>query len=168
MAGLKTAIIAALVALLIGASGGAAVSYRYQEARWTAAVKAQEAEAARTLQAETERALAAERAHARLRDELELTHAENKDALDRAYAESRRAVAAAGGLHDPGRRPGGGCPVPAAAGAADQRADATAAGRLSAEAEGFLWDFARDADRAAEYARLCHGWAAALTGEHQP
>lgn len=148
-----------LVGALVLAAALFAAGWTVNGWRWQAAVERQKVEAAAMLQAETERALLIERANAALKDELEKTHAENQAALDRAYADARRAVAAAGGLRDPGRRPGGSCPVSAAAQPAAVDPGRTAEGRLSAEAEEFLWAFARDADAAAEYAGLCHRWA---------
>lgn len=156
-----TAILGALVGAIILAVASFFYGGHVEALKWEAAIAEQKAEAGKQLAAETQKVLAAERAHALLTQRLEKDHVEHQAALDRAYADARRAVAAAGGLRDPGRRPGGGCPMPAAAGPAGSPADAAPAGGLSAEAEEFLWAFARDADRAAEYAATCHRF---LTG----
>ena len=156
---IQSTLIAATVAFVAGCLISGITVYRYEEARWTAAIEAQKAEAARQLQVETEKVLAKERKYASIKDQLERTHAENRAALDRAYADARRAVAAAGGLRDPGRRPSGGCPVSPTAGATTVDPGRAPEARLSPEAEEFLWQFARDADAAAEYARTCHDWA---------
>lgn len=162
----QNTIIAAMVAFVLGGLVSGIGTYRYEEARWTAAIEAQKVEAAHQLQAATERVLEAERAYRRINDDLEKTHAENQTALDRAYADARRTAAAAGGLRDPGRGAGGGGSVPTGSTAACLCPGGASQSRLSGAADEFLWQFARDADATAQYAADCHAWAMKI-GEHQ-
>ena len=76
-------------------------------------------------------------------------------AIDEIERQRRRANAVS--LRDPGKtacRPA----VPAPPGPAGGASDGPAGNDLSAAATRFLLDFAADADRAAAYAKSCHGW----------
>lgn len=149
---------AAALAFMAGAILAGAGAWQYQAARYQATIDAQEAEAARQLSAAISRTRDAERAAQRAANELEARHEQSQQALDQALADNRRLARELGGLRDPGRRPRSDCAVPGTAGAAELPAGGTAGARLSAEATEFLLDFARDADRAAEYARSCREW----------
>ena len=117
-------------------------------------------------QAQVERDLLT-RLQQRIADNATLTakHREVREHADRDYQQAlaeidrqRRRADQLGRLRDPGRpatcRPA----LSAAAGPAGSAADDTAGNELSAEAAGFLFDLAADADRAAAYAQACHGW----------
>ncbi|OAN53907.1 hypothetical protein A6A04_13530 [Paramagnetospirillum marisnigri] len=158
-------ILGGLLAIIGAALGGYFYGQHVEALTWEAAIAAQKVEAATILQAETERAVAAERAWRRVNDEMEISHAKGQAALDQAYDDARRSAAAGGGLRDPGRGKGGGRSVPTATGAACLCQDGATAPRLSAEAEDFLWRFARDADAAAQFASECRAWAM-TSGDH--
>jgi len=158
LANLKTTLIALAVGLCVGALGSWYLTAEYKDAKWGKAVEQQKKEAAETLQAETEKVLAAERKNTELNNQLEKTHAEQSRKIESALADNRRLARELGGLRDPGRRQS--CPstVSASTGAAQQSAPEAADSRLSAEATEFLLEFARDADRAAQYANTCYEW----------
>jgi hypothetical protein len=155
----RTTLLVLVVGLAAGGLGSWYLTAEYKDSKWEAAVGRQKVEAADLLRAATDRAVKAERQHNELATELEAEHDKNQLALDRALNDNRRLARELGGLRDPGRRPSCGGPVPAAAGDAAEPATAATGAELSAEASEFLLEFARDADRAAEYAGTCHEWA---------
>lgn len=159
---LKTAAIALAVGLGIGALGSWYLTAEYKDNKWEAAIGKQKVEAADKLQAATQRAIEAERRHNALADQLEVKHAENQQALDRVLADNRRLARELGGLRDPGRRPSCGSTVSSDTAAAGQPEGGATGAELSAEASEFLLEFAREADRAAQYAKTCYDWAQQL------
>ena len=114
--------------------------------------------AATVLKEATDRAIAAERKNQELARTLEVNHAQNRQQLDQALADNRRLARDIGGLRDPGARADGCGTVPTTAPGTGLAVRPAPTGRLSDEAAEFLLEFARDADRAAEYAGLCYGW----------
>lgn len=157
---------AILLAFVIGISTGAlstgVLTAKYKDSQWTAVLAARQAAAATELQKATKHALDMERANVQLAETLETTHAENSAKQDKLLADNRRLVRELGGLRDPGRRAD--CiAVPTTPGAARSPEDQAPGAGLSDEATEFLLEFARDADRAAEYAATCHRWAQGLT-----
>jgi hypothetical protein len=99
----------------------------------------------------------------------EASNKAEKDALDHAQAlkdiaaRSGAAVAAAGGLHDPGRRGvGGGCPASHAPGTAADHAGAATAARLSDELTGFLFREADRADQVVVRLQACENYSTEL------
>lgn len=159
---LQNQILAAIATFIFGAFASWWVTSDYYQARYDAAVARQKAEAVAVLQEATERAIAAERLNNKLAQTLEVSHAQNRQKLDAALSDNRRLARELGGLRDPGHREGGNCTVPAAPAGTGIAIRQPATGRLSAEASEFLLEFARDADRVAEYAALCHGWVKEL------
>lgn len=155
----RTTLLALAVGLAAGGLGSWYLTAEYKDSKWEAAVGRQKVEATDLLRAATDRAVKAERQHNELATELEVEHDKNQLALDRALNDNRRLARELGGLRDPGRRPSCGGPVPTTAGDAAEPATAATGAELSAEASEFLLEFARDADRAAEYAGTCHEWA---------
>jgi len=155
----RTTLLALAVGLAAGGLGSWYLTAEYKDSKWEAAAGRQKVEAADLLRAATDRAMKAERQHNELATELEVQHDKNQLALDRALNDNRRLARELGGLRDPGRRPSCGGSVPATAGDAPEPATASTGAELSAEASEFLLEFARDADRAAEYAGTCHEWA---------
>jgi hypothetical protein len=77
---------------------------------------------------------------------------------DATLADNRRLATELGGLRDPGRRPSCGITLSSASTTASQPDNGTTGTELSAEATEFLLEFARSADRAAQYAKTCHDW----------
>ena len=159
---LKVAAIALAIGLGAGALGSWYLTAKYKDSVWGKAVADQKVEAAAQLQAATQRAIEAERRHNALADQLEVKHAENQQALDRVLADNRRLARELGGLRDPGRRPSCGGSVSTAAAAASESEGGAAGTELSAEASEFLLEFAREADRAAQYAKTCYDWTQQL------
>lgn len=159
---LKVAAIALAVGLGAGAFGSWYLTAEYKDSVWGKAVADQKVEAAAQLQAATQRAIEAERRHNALAGQLEVKHAENQQALDRVLADNRRLARELGGLRDPGRRPSCGGSVPTATAAASESEGGAAGTELSAEASEFLLEFAREADRAAQYAKTCYDWTQQL------
>lgn len=152
-----TAVLAAL-ALVWGALGSWWLTAEYKDNKWKAKIEAQKVEAARQLQEATQRVIEVERKNNVIATQLEINNAEQQNKLDRALADNRRLARELGGLRDPGRRQSCSSAVPSAAGTAQQPAPQASDGRLSDEAADFLLEFARDADRAAQYANTCYEW----------
>lgn len=151
------------VALAIGSLASWYLTAEYKDNKWLAATAKQKVEAAERLQAATERANLAERRQNELANQLEVKHVESERELDKALADNRRLARELGGLRDPGRRPSCGGSVPADSTAASQSEGGATGTELSAEASEFLLEFARDADRAAQYAKTCYDWTRQLS-----
>ena len=160
---LKAAAFTLAAGLAIGSISAWYLTAEYKDAKWGEAVADQKVEAAAKLQAATQRAIEAERRHNELADQLEVKHVENQQALDRVLADNRRLARELGGLRDPGRRPSCGSSAPSGPATTGQPEDGTTGAELSAEASEFLLEFARDADRAAQYAKTCYDWVKRLT-----
>ncbi len=158
MIDLRTTIIVAALAAVWGAAGSWWLTAEYKDNKWKAKVEAQKVEAARQLQEATQRVIEVERKNNVIATQMEINNAEQQNKLDRALSDNRRLTRELGGLRDPGRRPSCTGSVPATAGTSQQPATAAAEGRLSDEASEFLLEFARDADRAAQYANSCYDW----------
>lgn len=162
---LCTTLIALAIGLGIGAIGSWYLTAEYKDASWTASIEKQKVKAAEELQAATDRAMSAERRQNELADQLEVKHVESEKELDKALSTNRRLARELGGLRDPGRRPSCGGSVPTNSTAASQPESGTTGAELSAEASEFLLEFARDADRAAQYAKTCYDWTKQLGRE---
>ncbi len=158
MIDIRTTAIAAGAALLVGATSAWWLTAEYKDNKWLAKIEAQKVEAAKQLQVATEKVIEIERKHNAIATQLEIQNANKQTQLDKVQSDNRRLAAQLGGLRDPGRRQS--CPsaLPANSGASQQPATETADSRLSAEATEFLLEFARDADRAAQYANSCYEW----------
>ena len=165
MLDLKTTLLAAAVGLTIGAVGSLYLTAKYKDASWTASIEKQKVEAAGQLQAATDRAISAERRQNELATQLEVKHVESEKELDKALSTNRRLARELGGLRDPGRRPSCGGSVPTDSTTASQPEGGATGAELSAEASEFLLEFARDADRAAQYASTCSAWIKQLGRE---
>jgi hypothetical protein len=159
---IKNLLIALAIGLAVGLLGGWHFTAKYKDATWTASIDKQKSEAATKLQEATERALATERKNTELGNQLEKQHVESTQNLDRVLADNRRLTRELGGLRDPGRRQSCGGSVPAPGDPTGQPAPSATGGELSAEASEFLLEFARDADRAAQYAKTCYDWTQQL------
>ena len=158
MLDLKTTLLAVVVACVLGALGSWYLTGKYKDNKWTAAIKQQQVDAAKQLQAAMERAIAAERRQTEHTHQLAVKHEESERELDKALSTNRRLARELGGLRDPGRRPSCGGTVPTDSTTASQPEGGTTGAELSAEASEFLLEFARDADRAAQYAQTCSFW----------
>lgn len=154
----RTTLLLAALAAIWSAAGSWWLTAEYKDNKWMAKVEAQKVEAAKQLQVATEQVIATERKHNEIATKLEIQNADKQTQLDKALSDNRRLAVQLGGLRDPGRRAS--CPstVPANSGAAKQPETQASDSRLSAEASEFLLEFARDADRAAQYANTCYEW----------
>lgn len=158
MLNLQTTILAGIFSVALGGFGSWWVTSDYYQARFDAAMARQKAQAAIVMQEATQEILRLQKTNQDLVSTLEVNHAQNRKKLDQALADNRRLARELGGLRDPYAISACSSPVPANAGTAPHPIDATAPGRLSDEASEFLLELAREADRAAEYAGLCHQW----------
>jgi len=93
---------------------------------------------------------------------LELSNAKNRKAIDAALSENRRLSRELGGMRDPYAI---GCSgsVPSTSSSTGVVTPNSTNGRLSEEAEEFLFEFAKDADEAASYAMTCHDFAKSIS-----
>lgn len=158
MLDLKNLLIALVAGLLVGVLGGWHFTAKYKDATWTASINKQKSEAATKLQEATERAITAERQNTDLSNKLEKQNVESNQKLDATLADNRRLARELGGLRDPGRRPSCGNTLPSASTTSNQPDSGSTGAELSVEASEFLLEFARDADRAAQYASTCRAW----------
>lgn len=162
MLDLKTTFLAVVAACVLGALGSWYLTGKYKDNKWTAAIKQQQVAAAKQLQAAMERAIAAERRQTELSNQLEVKHVESERKLDAALVVNRRLARELGGLRDPGRRSSCGSTLPSASTTSGQPDSGSTGTELSAEASEFLLEFARSADRAAQYAKTCYDWTQQL------
>jgi hypothetical protein len=155
---LKALAIATGAAFVVGGGLAGLATYKYEEARWTAATAALKIEAgAKLLKAEQE-ARAAESAANQIKDAVEGAHNATLEKLAAVRGENAHLARLLGGLRDPGRRVGGAGNVPGSTDPTAGSAATATLNRLSAEATEFLLAFAADADAAAAYANTCHAW----------
>jgi hypothetical protein len=167
---MPTIILALVAALALGAGSAWKLTADAKDDHYTAIIETQRANAEEALRLAQNKAIAIERKHNALATELELSHAERSKEKDKMLADNRRLARELGGLRDPGKRPACNAAVPANAAATGTAADNAADGGLSVAAEGllspeaseFLLDFARECDRAADYAKTAHDWAVGL------
>lgn len=158
----------ALAVAVSGALGGWWMTSDYYQAKQSALAASMRASAAEELRSATDRAIAAERKNNELASGLEVKHAQTRQQLDQALADNRRLVRELGGLRDPGARPDSCGSMPAPSSGTGLAVRPAATGRLSDQASDFLLEFARDADRAAEYAATCHAWVKAIDQKEKP
>lgn len=158
MLDMKTILLATVLGLGVGALVSWYLTAEYKDASWTASIEKQKVKAAEELQAATDRAISAERRQNELATQLEVKHVESERELNKALSDNRRLARELGGLRDPGRRPSCGGSVPTDPTTSGQPEGGTTGAELSAEASEFLLEFARDADRAAQYAQTCSFW----------
>lgn len=158
MLDIRMLIIACVASLALGATSSWWLTAEYKDNKWIAKVEAQKVEAARQLQEATEKVIELERQRNQIATKLEIQNAAKQTELDKALSDNRRLANQLGGLRDPGRRQS--CPtaLPNATNSTQQPVDASSDARLSAEATEFLLEFAREADRAAQYAGTCYQW----------
>ena len=153
--------IAALAGIILGSIGSWYLTATYKNARHVAIVAEIRAQATKDMQEATDRALKAERDNISLALKMEVQNNENRQKLDQVLTDNRRLSRTLGGLRDPGATAA--CiPVSPSAPGSGIVAPPATTGRLSVEASEFLLDFARDADRAAEYAETCYKWIKGL------
>ena len=161
MLSIRNVILGAVVASIVGAIGGWWITDDILTSKHDAHIQRMRLEAADALQAATERAIQAEREGISLALKLEVQNAENRKRLDGVLADNRRLSRELGGLRDPYSLASS-CSLSAKPDTASGLVSTPAPGRLSNEASEFLLEFAREADRAAEYAATCYDWVKRL------
>ena len=159
---MPTIILALVAALALGAGSAWKLTADAKDDHYAAIMETQRANAEVALRAAQDKALDIERKHNDLARDLEVAHEDSRTEKDRILADNRRLARELGGLRDPGKRPACRVAVPTSPGATVDPVDDAAAGRLSTEAEEFLLGFARECDRAADYANTAHDWARGL------
>ena len=162
MGSMPTIILALVAALALGAGSAWKLTADAKDDHYAAIMESQRANAEVALRTAQGKALDIERKHNELARDLEVAHEDSRTEKDRILADNRRLARELGGLRDPGKRPACRAAVPATAGPTVAAADDPADGRLSDEASGFLLDFARECDRAADYAGTAHRWVRGL------
>lgn len=158
MFNLQITAIAAAVALSLGAASAWWLTAEYKDNKLTAKIEAQKAEAATLLQKATELAIAKDKEYNILSTKLEIENAEKQSEHDAILSDNRRLVAKLGGMRDPGHRKSCASALPTKTGTSKQSTTEAPEGQLSDAASEFLLNFARNADRAAQYASTCHDW----------
>ena len=151
-----------IASLATGALAGWWLTHDSLTAKHQAHISALRSQAADDLRQATDRAFELERQHQTLATKLEVTNAQTRKKLDSVLAENRRLARDLGGLRDPYSLASS-CALPTNPNTPSGLTASPAPGRLSDEASEFLLDFAREADRAAEYAATCYDWVKRLT-----
>jgi hypothetical protein len=151
-----------IASLATGALAGWWLTNDSLTAKHQAQISALRSQAADDLRQATDRAFELERQHQALANQLEVANAQTRKKLDSVLAENRRLARDLGGLRDPYSLASS-CTLPTKPNTASGLVASPAPGRLSDEASEFLHDFAREADRAAEYAATCYDWVKRLT-----
>jgi hypothetical protein len=164
MLSIKNVILGAVVASIVGAIAGWWITDDILTSKHEAQIQRMRLDAAEALRVATDRAIQAEREGISLALKLEVQNAETRKRLDGVLADNRRLSRELGGLRDPFAIASGGCSLPSASPGSGITIATPAPGRLSDEASEFLLEFAREADRAAEYANTCHRWIEEVNG----
>lgn len=156
----------ASISFLLGASISFYFTANYKDSVWLGVLNEQKIEAARILQEETENVIRQEREQNEIKTRLEIAHVESQKKLDNILVINRNISNSIGGLRDPGAsREGCKSSLPATIKSARPSSNTTTSNRLSNAASEFLLEYARQADRSAEYAKVCHAWALSIKGK---
>lgn len=158
---LKSTIIAAGAAFVIGSVSAWWVTADYKESKYQAVISKIRLGAADALAVATRRALAIERDNNRLATELEVQNAETRKNLDDVYADNIRLAAEYAGLHD-SNASASNCTLPAESKPSVNPATPPSGGRLSDPLAKLLLSESRRADEAAAYAATCYQWVKSL------
>lgn len=159
---LKWILITGLTAFSLGATSSWYLTATYKESIYDAKISKANEKSSEELAKALTKAITAERSYNELATKVEVQHAEDKKELDRILVDNQRLARELGGLRDPGRKASCRPTVPADTSTTVSTVDQTSDANLSAEATEFLLEFAREADRAAEYAKTCHDWVQPL------
>lgn len=159
----ETTVIALVIGLAIGGIGSGVITKRYVTNDWAARMAKQDLDDAKQLQDVTDEITKIAQQRNNLATELEVQHEISQHNLEQVYRRNRELSSQLGGLRDPGKKVNGGA-GDAATDASSKPVDRTASGNLSAEATGFLLDYARQADVAADYAGTCYRWINQIRG----
>lgn len=160
---IKMTLLAALIAAIAGASGGALITSDVLNAEHSAQINLMRLEAEENIRIAANKAIQIERNANALALKLEVQNAETRKQLDDVLSNNRRLSRELGGLRDPFATPSS-CPLSTSESSASVAITNATEGRLSNEASEFLLEYAREADRAAEYANTCYEWIRELNG----
>lgn len=152
----------AVLSLALAGAVGYGLTLRAEVAELQSKLTLIYAESSRVQAEAASAALEAERKANDLRAAIDTAHLAKKEGIDEVYAENRRLAALLGGMRFNGTADRGGCPMPEPAAIAGPAAKPAAGCKLSDETADALLAIARDADRAAEYARACREWAVSV------
>lgn len=158
---MSTSNIITWVSVAITAFSVGGLTYKFEEAKWEAALQKQKIEAQQELQSATFEVLERERKAREQIFELENKHQETLQQLSALDTKYRRLVRNAGGLRDKGRGESGG----------NSKGTNTSTGGnnetdsrlLSRETTDFLLNITAEADEVREQLRLCQDWARTIS-----
>ena len=158
---IKTTVIAAGAAFVIGAFSAWFITADYKESKYQAVIAQMRLDAADALDIARQKALAIERDNNRLATELEVKNAEHRKNLDDVYADNLRLATEFAGLYD-SNASAGNCALPPDPSSSSKPVTPSANGRLSDPLAKLLLSESRRADEAAAYAATCYQWVKSL------
>jgi len=158
---IKTTVIAAGAAFVIGAFSAWFITADYKESKYQAVIAQMKLDAADALDIARQKALDIERDNNRLATELEVQNAENRKNLDDVYADNLRLATEFAGLYD-SNASAGNCALPSDPSSSSKPVTPATNGRLSDPLAKLLLSESRRADEAAAYAATCYQWIKSL------
>lgn len=158
---MSTSNIITWVAVAITAFSVGGITYKFEEAKWEAALQKQKIEAQQELQSATLEVLERERKAREQIFELENKHQETLQQLSALDTKYRRLVHDAGGLRDKGR--GKSSSNSKGTNTSTGGNNETDSRLLSRETTDFLLDITAEADEVREQLRLCQEWARTIS-----
>lgn len=161
MPNFKLILIAALSALIIGATSTWWVTASYKEYKYRAVISQMRLDAAGALADATQRSLDIEREHNKLAIEIEVQNAENRKKLDDIHADNLRLASEYSGLYD-SYAAASNCAVSTDPKSSAKPSTQASGSRLSDPLAKLLLSESRRADEAAAYAATCYQWIKSL------
>ena len=158
---IKTTVIAAGAAFVIGAFSAWFITADYKESKYQAVIAQMKLDAADALDIARQKSLAIERDNNRLATELEVQNAENRKNLDDVYADNLRLATEFAGLYD-SNASANNCALPTESKSTAKPVTPPSGGRLSDPLAKLLLSESRRADEAAAYAATCYQWIKSL------
>lgn len=160
---MSTSNIITWVAVAITAFSVGGITYKFEEAKWEAALQKQKIEAQQELQSATLEVLERERKAREQIFELENKHQKTLQELSDLDTKYRRLVHDAGGLRDKGR--GKSSNDSKGTNTSTSRDNETDPRILSREATDFLLSLTAEADQMREQLKLCQDWIKTLSNQ---
>lgn len=161
MPNFKLILIAALSALIVGATSTWWITASYKENKYKAIISQMRLDAATALADATKKSLDIERENNRLAVEIEVQNAENRKKLDDVHADNLRLATEYAGLYDR-HASASNCAVSSNPSASAKPVTSPSGGRLSDPLAKLLLSESRRADEAAAYAATCYQWIKSL------
>lgn len=158
---MSTSNIITWMSIAITAFSVGGLTYKFEEAKWEAALQKQKIEAQEELQSATLEVLERERKAREQIFELENKHQETLHQLSELDTKYKRLVRDAGGLRDKRRGESGSNSKGTNSGTGGN--PETDSRILSRETTDFLLDLTAEADRMREQLRLCQDWARSIS-----